>query len=104
MSVLTNKVGDMNIKKNIIKRSVDTQIVVNQMLVSQIRDIFNFLEPELSNEQILEKLIIALTPMADTQLLNAFNDYLVVQGDNKLNEVKELYAKFFSDTETPNDN
>lgn len=85
-------------------RSADQRILANQMLVSNIKDTMNYLEPEMCNEAILTKLVMVLTPIADTDLLNGLNDLLNSFGENKLNEVKELYELFFNENPTPNNN
>lgn len=94
----------IKIKRKTNERLAEQQVVVNQMLVSQIKDTMNYLEPELDNEQILGKLVVMLTPMAETPILNALNKFLISLGEKKLDEVKEMYAHFFDDTETPNNN
>ena len=95
----------MKIKMKIKKvRGAKQQIVANQILVSNIKDTMNYLEPELCNEEILAKLVMVLTPMADTDLLNSLNELLNSFGENKLQEVKELYELFFNENPTPNNN
>lgn len=94
----------MRIKRKSVKQQADQQIALNQMLVSQIKDTMNYLEPELDNEAILVKLVMVLTPIADTGLLNSLKDLLNTLGESKLHEVKEMYAHFFDETETPNNN
>lgn len=85
-------------------RSAEQQVAENQMLVSEIKDTMNWLEPELTNEQILAKLVIMLTPMCETPILNALNSFLNSLGQKKLNEVNELFAQFFDETTTENNN
>ena len=85
-------------------RSAEQQVVKNQMLVSEIKDTLNWLEPELTNEQILAKLVIMLTPMCETPILNALNSFLNSLGQKKLDEVKDMYAQFFNDETTDNNN
>lgn len=91
-------------KYNTDKQIVDNQMAVNQMLVGHIKDTMNYLEPELDNEQILEKLVMVLTPMADTALLNTFKMFVNARAEQKLSEVKSLYAVMFDETETDNNN
>ena len=85
-------------------RSAEQQVIKNQMLVSEIKDTLNWLEPELTNEQILAKLVIMLTPMCETPILNALNSFLNSLGQKKLDEVTELYSQFFNDETTENNN
>ena len=68
------------------------------------RNAINWLEPELTNEQILAKLVIMLTPMCETPILNALNSFLNSLGQKKLDEVNELFAQFFDETTTENNN
>ena len=84
--------------------NVEQQILTNKLLISNIKDTMNYLEPELCNEAILSKLVVAITPIVDTDLLKGLNDLLNTFGESKLNEVKELYELFFNETETPNNN
>ena len=94
----------MRIKRKSGRQLAEQQIMANQMLVSNIKDTINYLEPELDNEQVLAKLVIMLTPMCETQILNALNNFLNSLGEKKLDEVKEIYSLFFNETETPNNN
>ena len=85
-------------------RSAEQQVVTNNLLVSHIKDTLNYLEPELCEVEILEKLLFMLIPMADTEILSALNDFLNSLGEKKLAEVKEMYSQFFDETPTPNNN
>lgn len=93
----------IKIKRKTI-HSAEQQIITNKLLVSNIKDTLNYLEPELCEVEILEKLLVMLIPMAETEILSALNDFLNSLGEKKLDEVKELYSQFFDETETPNNN
>lgn len=86
------------------KQIADNQMAVNQMLVSDIKNTMQYLEPEMCEQAILTKLVMVLTPMADTALLNTFKMYVNYKAEQKLDEVKSLYAMMFDETETQNDN
>ena len=85
-------------------RSAEQQVITNNLLVSNIKDTLNYLEPELCETAILEKLVVMLIPMAETQILSALNDFLNSLGEKKLAEVKEMYELFFNENPTPNNN
>ena len=89
-------------KKSLL--SAEKQAKENTMLVSEIKDTMNWLEPELTNEQILTKLVVMLTPMCETPILNALNKFLNSLRQKKLNEVADLYEQFFNDEATENNN
>ena len=85
-------------------RNVEQQILENKHLVELIHEAMSYIEPDLSNEQLLEKLVVMLTPMCDPQILNALHKFTNSLAEKKLDEVKELYAQFFDETEAPNNN
>ena len=85
-------------------RNVEKQILENQTLVEFIKEAMNYIEPDLSNEQLLEKLVVLLTPMCNPQILNALHKFTNSLAEKKLDEVKELYSLFFDETEAPNNN
>ena len=85
-------------------RNVEKHILENKHLVELIHEAMNYIEPDLSNEQLLEKLVVMLTPMCDPQILNALHKFTNSLAEKKLDEVKELYAQFFDETEAPNNN
>ena len=91
-------------KYNTDKQLADNQMAVNQMLVSHIKETMQYLEPELCEQAILTKLVMVLTPMADTALLNTFKMFVNARAEQKLDEVKSLYAIVFDETETDNNN
>ena len=86
-------------KNNYAKDMADLQVATNQRLVTEIKEAMSYLRPEADNEQILTELVVVLTPMAETGLLNMFQQYIYAQAENKLSEVKEMYAHFFMDTD-----
>lgn len=85
-------------------RNVEKQILENQTLVEFIKEAISYLEPDLTNEQLLEKLVVLLTPMCNPQILNALHKFTNSLAEQKLDEVKELYSLFFDETEAPNNN
>ena len=85
-------------------RNVEQQILENKHLVELIHEAMSYIEPDLSNEQLLEKLVVMLTPMCNPQILNALHKFTNSLAEKKLDEVKELYAQFFDETEAPNNN
>ena len=56
-------------------RNVEKQILENQTLVEFIKEAMSYIEPDLSNEQLLEKLVVLLTPMCNPQILNALHKF-----------------------------
>ena len=74
-------------------RSAEQQVIKNQMLVSEIKDTLSWLEPELTDEQILNKLVIMLTPMCETPILNALNSFLNSLTTKQPKTITNLYNR-----------
>ena len=85
-------------------RNVEKQILENKHLVELIHEAISYIEPDLTNEQLLERLVVMLTPMCDPQILNALHKFTNSLAEKKLDEIKELYSLFFDETEAPNNN
>ena len=72
--------------------------------VTEIQEAFAFLYPELTDEQIKNKLLFTLVTIADSKHLQALWDSTNKLANNKVDEVTDLYCNFFSDDFNGNDN
>ena len=72
--------------------------------INEIKEAVTFLEPELTDEQVKDKLLFILATIADTQLLNALHKSTTELANKKVDEVTDLYCNFFSDDYTDNNN
>lgn len=79
-------------------------IAVSNRLLSHLHDTLNFLYPELSNEEVLEKFIFVLSPLVNPDLLLKGVEFFNELGQQKLEEVTDLYAQFNNEEEAPNNN
>ena len=93
-----------NRKTNTTSQDVQRELIEKQFLVKHLRHTYAFLNPDLDDEQINEKLLFSLTAMAEPQLLTALVNEMNIQGQKKLDEVTDLYENFFSDNNPDNNN
>lgn len=72
--------------------------------INEIKEAVTFLEPELTAEQVKDKLLFILATIADSQLLNALYKSTTELANKKVDEVTDLYCNFFSDDYNDNNN
>ena len=87
-----------------LRKQNKTDIQNNLQSVIELKQAIEFLHPELTSDEVKDKLLFLLGTIADPILLkhlwNTFNE----NANKKVDEVTDLYSTFFSDTDTPNNN
>ena len=72
--------------------------------IQHIKDVMDFLNPEMENEEVLERLIAVLSLGLDDEFLMALVRGYDGEAEKKMEEVNDLYADFFSADSTDNNN
>jgi len=72
--------------------------------VGEIKDALNFLNPELSEADVIEELIQYIIVATDTDRLTAVWKNINALANKKVDEVTDLYCNFFSETTSDNNN
>jgi hypothetical protein len=72
--------------------------------VSEIKEAIAFLYPELTNDEVKDKLLFTLATIADSEHLQALWNSTNELANNKVDEVTDLYCNFFSDDYNNNNN
>ena len=72
--------------------------------VIEIKDAITFLEPELTADEVKDKLVFVLATIADSELLKKLWDSTNTLANKKVDEVSDLYCSFFSDDYNDNNN
>ena len=70
----------------------------------EIKEAIGFLYPELSDEQLKDKLLFTFVTIADSEKLQALWNSTNELANKKVDEVTDLYCNFFSDDFNGNDN
>ena len=65
--------------------------------VSEIKEAIAFLYPELTDDEVKDKLLFTLATIADSEHLQALWNSTNELANNKVDEVTDLYCNFFSD-------
>jgi hypothetical protein len=65
--------------------------------VSEIKEAITFLYPELTDDEVKDKLLFTLATIADSEKLQALWNSTNELANNKVDEVTDLYCNFFSD-------
>ena len=73
-------------------------------MVIEVKEAITFLDPELTTDEVMQKLIFLLGTIADPILLKGLLSSVTKMAEQKAEEVTDLYCNFFSDNETPNNN
>lgn len=76
--------------------NVEQELITKQKQVKHLTHTLNFLYPEYTDEQIVEKLIWVLSCIAEPKLLNKLVDDFNANAFNKLDEVADLYATYYT--------
>jgi hypothetical protein len=72
--------------------------------VVEIKQALEFLHPELSADEVKDKLIFLLATVANSEHLQALWNSTNEIANNKVDEVTDLYCNFFSDDSNDNNN
>ena len=88
----------------IIQRQKKLDIPTKLQSVIEIKDAISFLEPELTADEVKDKLLFALATIANSELLNALHKSTNALANKKVDEVSDLYCSFFSDDYNDNNN
>jgi hypothetical protein len=72
--------------------------------VGEIKDALNFLNPELSEADVIEELIQYLIVATDEERLTEVWKKINALANKKVDEVTDLYCNFFSETTSDNNN
>ena len=72
--------------------------------VVEIKQALEFLHPELSADEVKDKLIFLLATVANSEHLQALWNSTNEVANNKVDEVTDLYCNFFSDDSNDNNN
>ena len=72
--------------------------------VVEIKQALEFLHPELSADEVKDKLIFLLATVANSEHLQALWTSTNEVANNKVDEVTDLYCNFFSDDYNGNNN
>ena len=72
--------------------------------VVEIKQALEFLHPELSADEVKDKLIFLLATVASSEHLQALWNSTNEVANNKVDEVSDLYCNFFSDDYNNNNN
>jgi uncharacterized protein YdeI (YjbR/CyaY-like superfamily) len=65
--------------------------------VIEIKEAITFLYPELTADEVKDKLLFTLATIADSENLQALWNSTNELANNKVDEVTDLYCNFFSD-------
>jgi hypothetical protein len=65
--------------------------------VNEIKEAIGFLYPELTDDEVKDKLLFTLATIADSEHLQALWNSTNELANNKVDEVTDLYCNFFSD-------
>jgi hypothetical protein len=65
--------------------------------VIEIKEAINFLYPELTADEVKDKLLFTLATIADSENLQALWNSTNELANKKVDEVTDLYCNFFSD-------
>jgi hypothetical protein len=87
-----------------IQRQKKLDIPTKLQSVIEIKDAISFLEPELTADEVKDKLLFALATIANSELLNALHKSTNELANKKVDEVSDLYCSFFSDDYNDNNN
>ena len=88
----------MNIKwRKQNKTNSELELVANLALVSRLKDTLAYIEPELTDDEVITKLVVILSGLISVDTLDKTLSNYSEQAENKLSEVKNLYAIYFSD-------
>jgi hypothetical protein len=87
-----------------IQRQKKLDIPTKLQSVIEIKDAISFLEPELTADEVKDKLLFALATIANSELLNALHKSTNALANKKVDEVSDLYCSFFSDDYNDNNN
>ena len=94
----------IKINRKLLKENVATELQEKVAQVKHLHETLSFLNPELTVDEINERVIFQLACIAEPKLLSGliklFNDL----GEKKLDEVTDLYCNFFSDDYNDNNN
>jgi len=85
-----------------IKRQKKLSLPHKLQSVFEIREAITFLYPELSPDEIKDKLLFTLSTIADSELLQALWNSTNALANKKVDEVSDLYVSFLSDTDNNN--
>lgn len=85
--------------KKSVADSVEKELERKQLLVLHLKHTFAFLNPELSDDEIINKLLFTLTAMADPEILERLVSEMNELGIKKVAEVSDLYENFFNDND-----
>ena len=72
--------------------------------VNEIKEAIGFLYPELTADEVKDKLLFALATIADSEHLQALWNSTNELANKKVDEVADLYCNFFSDDYNDNNN
>ena len=87
-----------------IKRQKKLAIHNKLQLVQEVKEAITFLEPEITADEVKDKLLFILATIANSELLNALHKSTTTLANEKVDEVTDLYCNFFSDDFTDNNN
>ena len=87
-----------------IKRQKKLSLPNKLQSVLEIKEAITFLYPELTSDEIKDKLLFTLATIADSELLQALWNSTNELANNKVDEVTDLYCSFFSDDNNDNNN
>ena len=88
----------MNIKwRKQNKTNSELELVANLAIVSRLKDTLAYIEPELTDDEVITKLVVILSGLISVDTLDKTLSNYSEQAENKLSEVKNLYAIYFSD-------
>lgn len=87
-----------------IQRQKKLDIPTKLQSVIEIKDAISFLEPELTADEVKDKLLFALATIANSELLTALHKNTNALANKKVDEVSDLYCSFFSDDYNDNNN
>ena len=65
--------------------------------VNEIKEAIAFLYPELTDDEVKDKLLFTLATIADSEHLQALWNSTNELANNKVDEVTDLYCNFFSE-------
>ena len=72
--------------------------------VVEIKEAISFLYPELTADEVKDKLLFTLVTIADSEKLQALWNSTNELANKKVDEVTDLYCNFFSDDYNDNNN
>lgn len=85
-----------------LKKQKKLSIPSKLQTVIEVKEAVEFLNPQLSEEQLKDKLLFLLSTIADSTLLKGLHLSVTRLANEKAEEVTDLYCNFFSDNNNDN--